>query len=173
MRGHILSAISALIGLGALASCGAGQSAANDAPAEAPVVAEPDVEKTGTIIEVRMLTRDPEDPVGLQVFKPRLVTARVGDTIRFVPTDPAHNVTSIDGMMPEGADGFDGALNEEITYVVAKPGVYGFKCLPHYAAGMVGLIVVEGGDNAETAKRVNHPGLAGREFAELFDEAGL
>ena len=120
-----------------------------------------------------MLTRDPDDPQGLQVFKPRLVTAQVGDTIKFVPTDPAHNSTSIEGMVPEGVEGWDGPLNSELSYVIPKPGVYGFKCLPHYAAGMIGLIVVEGGDNAEAAKGLNHPGLAGREFAELFEEAGL
>ena len=133
----------------------------------------PAIETTGRVIEIKMLTRDPDDPAGLQVFKPRLVTAQVGDTIKFVPTDPAHNSTSIEGMVPDGVEGWDGPLNTELSYVIPKPGVYGFKCLPHYAAGMIGLIVVDGGDNVEAAKGLSHPGLAGREFSELFEEAGL
>ncbi|MFL0355843.1 plastocyanin/azurin family copper-binding protein [Erythrobacter sp. GH1-10] len=144
-----------------------------EAPAEA---AAPEVEPNGTVIEIQMLTRDPDDPSGLQVFKPRLVTAKVGDTVKFVPTDPTHQSSSIDGMVPEGVQGWRGEINKEVSYVLPKPGVYGYQCVPHYAAGMIGLIIVEGEgmeDNVEAAKAVTHPGLAGREFTEIFEEAGL
>ena len=144
--------------------------------AEAPASAtEPEVEPNGTIIEVQMLTRDP-DGGDMQVFKPKTIKAKVGDTIKFIPTDPTHQSSSIAGMLPEGARGWQGEINKEVSYVVPKPGVYGFECIPHYAAGMIGLIIVEGEGmeaNVAAAKAVTHPGLAGKKFAELFTEAGL
>lgn len=145
------------------------------APAEAAAPEAPEVEPNGTVIEIQMLTRDP-DGGGMQAFKPRLITAKVGDTIKFVPTDPTHQSSSIAAMLPEGVKGWQGEINKEVSYVVPKPGVYGYQCVPHYAAGMVGLIIVEGegmNDNVEAAKAATHPGLAGKKFAEIFTEAGL
>ncbi|QFT78652.1 pseudoazurin [Erythrobacter sp. THAF29] len=185
-RTHLLSAI-ALGSLMTLAACdiradetpapateepAATAAAADPEPAEAAPAA-PEVEPNGTVIEVQMLTRDP-DGSGLQVFKPRLITAKVGDTVKFVPTDPTHQSSSIEGMLPEGVRGWEGEINQEVSYVLPKPGVYGYQCVPHYAAGMVGLIIVEGDgmtDNLEAAKAVTHPGLAGRKFGEIFEEA--
>ncbi len=138
------------------------------------VAAVPAAEANGTIIEVEMLTRDPD--TGRQVFKPGLVRAKVGDTIVFKPTDPTHQSQSIDDMIPAGVTGWQGAINEEVSYVVPAPGIYGYKCNPHYAAGMIGLIIVEGEGmeaNLEAAKGVTHPGLAGKAFEALFTEAGI
>lgn len=173
MRGHILSIACAAAGLAGLSACGVGLGEASESETRAAATPEATIETTGTVIEIEMLTRDPDDPAGHQVFRPRLVRARVGDTIRFIPTDSSHNSTSIPGMVPEGVEGWDGPLNTEISYVIPEPGVYGFKCLPHYAAGMVGLIVVDGGSNLADAKAANHPGRAGGEFAKIFEEAGL
>lgn len=175
MRVHSLTTAAALACLAGLTACGVGLGEAPEGTTEAAAKPEPSIRTTGTVIEIEMLTRDPDDPAGLQVFRPRLVRARVGDTIRFVPTDVGHNSTSIPGMIPEGAEGWDGPINTEVTYVIPKPGVYGFKCLPHYAAGMIGLIVVDGGSEADLAAAMglSHPGRAGGEFAEMFEEAGL
>ena len=143
-----------------------------EAPAE-EVAAVPAAEANGTIIEIAMITRDPE--TGRQVFSPRIVNAKVGDTIVFKPTDPTHQSQSIDEMMPAGVTGWLGKVNEEVSYVIPAPGIYGYKCAPHYAAGMVGVIFVEGegmNDNLEAAKAVTHPGLASRVFTEIFDEIG-
>ncbi|MDJ0642591.1 MAG: plastocyanin/azurin family copper-binding protein [Erythrobacter sp.] len=140
----------------------------------APAPAAPEVEANGTVIDIQMYTRDPDEPSGLQVFKPRLIKAKVGDTVRFVPTDPTHQSSSIADMIPEGVTGWEGEINQEVSYVLPKPGVYGYQCVPHYAAGMIGLIIVEGEgmtDNLEAAKAVSHPGLAGREFTEIFEQA--
>ncbi|MEE4287779.1 MAG: pseudoazurin [Erythrobacter sp.] len=185
-RNFVLSGLAAA-SLVTLAACGAGAGEADPAeeaatveetPAAAPTeeAAEPvaEVEANGTVIEIQMLTKDPEDSSNMQLFKPRLVRANVGDTIKFVPTDPTHQSSSIDGMLPAGVTGWEGEINKEVTYVIPKEGVYGYKCVPHYAAGMVGLIIVGGGgENVEAAKGVSHPGLAGREFKEIFEEAGL
>lgn len=175
----------ALAGMVALAGCGgredeappAQEPQAAPAPAETaePAAAqEPEVEPNGTVIEIQMLTRDPDDPTGMQVFKPRIIEANVGDTIRFVPTDPTHQSSSMEGMIPEGTRGWEGEINQAVEYVVPKPGIYGYQCVPHYAAGMVGIIIVNGEgklDNLEAARSVRHTGLAQREFAEIFEEA--
>ena len=79
---------------------------------------------------------------GVMVFQPDFVKAEVGDTIRFVPTDKGHNVESIKGMLPDGADAFKGKFGQEVVLTVEKEGVYGVKCMPHYAMGMVALIEV-------------------------------
>lgn len=142
--------------------------------AEASAPDAPEVEANGTVIDIQMYTRDPDEPSGLQVFKPRLIKAKVGDTVRFVPTDPTHQSSSIADMIPEGARGWEGEINQEVSYVLPKPGIYGYQCVPHYAAGMIGLIIVEGDgmtDNLDAAKAVSHPGLAGREFTEIFEQA--
>ncbi len=192
MKRNVILGAAAFASLATLTACGGGAAPAEEAeatteeaaaPAEEPMAEEapaeeaaepaPSVDANGTVIEIEMYTKDPDDSSKLQVFKPRLVTANVGDTIEFVPTDPTHQSSSIPGMLPEGVEGWEGKINQGVTYVVPKAGVYGYKCVPHYAAGMVGLVVVEGGDNVEAAKAVSHPGLAGRVFGEIFEEAGL
>jgi pseudoazurin len=173
MKRNVILGAAAAFSLTALAACGGGQAPAEEAPAEETAEAAPAVEANGTVVEIAMYTKDPDDSSKMQVFKPRLITANVGDTIKFVAANPTHQSQSIDGMIPEGVEGWQGKINEEVTYVIQKPGVYGYKCVPHYAAGMVGLIVVEGGDNAEAAKAVKHPGLANKAFSEIFEEAGI
>ncbi|MAZ18064.1 MAG: pseudoazurin [Ahrensia sp.] len=107
---------------------------------------------------------------GVMVFQPDFVKAEVGDTIRFVPTDKGHNVESIKGMLPDGADAFKGKFGQEVVLTVEKEGVYGVKCMPHYAMGMVALIEVGTATNSEQAAAVKHPGKAGKTFAELFGQ---
>ena len=40
-------------------------------------------------------------------------------------------------MAPEGSAGFKGAINEEIEVMFDTAGLYGIKCKPHFAMGMV------------------------------------
>lgn len=108
---------------------------------------------------------------GVMVFQPNLVHAAPGDTVKFVPTDKSHNVESIKGMIPEGAEGFKSKMNEEFTVTFDKDGVYGVKCTPHYGMGMVALIVVGQPVNADDAKAVKQTGKAKAAFAELFGQA--
>ncbi|MEM6857457.1 MAG: plastocyanin/azurin family copper-binding protein [Pseudomonadota bacterium] len=195
MKRNVLMGAVAFASLAALSACGGGEAPAEEttteeitteeaaAPAEEAVAEEavveeveavPAAEANGTIIEINMYTKDPDDSSALQVFKPRLITASVGDTIKFVPSDPTHQSSSIDSMLPAGVEGWEGKINQEATYVIPAAGVYGYKCVPHYAAGMVGMIVVDGGgDNIAAAKAAKHQGLATREFGEIFEEAAL
>ena len=75
------------------------------------------------------------------LFEPEVVHAKVGDTVRFMPTNKGHNAEMIPDLWPEGAAEFKGKLNEEIVLTLDKPGIYGIKCLPHYPMGMIGAVV--------------------------------
>lgn len=118
-------------------------------------------------IEVKMLNKGEK---GAMVFEPDLIFAAPGDTIRFVPTDKGHNVETIKGMFPEGATAFKSKFNEDFTVSLEAEGVYGVKCAPHYAMGMVALIRVGEAANADEAKAVKQPGKAKAVFAELFGQ---
>jgi pseudoazurin len=118
--------------------------------------------------EVKMLNKGEK---GAMVFEPDFIRAAPGDTVRFIPTDKGHNVETIKGMLPEGAETFKGKFNEEIVVTLDKEGVYGVKCAPHYAMGMVALIEVGEAANLEQAEAVKHPGKAKTAFAELFGQA--
>lgn len=119
-------------------------------------------------IEVLMLNKGEK---GAMVFQPDFVSAAPGDTIRFVPTDKGHNVETIKGMLPEGAEAFKSKFNEVFTVTPDKEGVYGVKCAPHYGMGMVALIQVGQPVNLEDAKAVKQTGKAKAVFAELFGQA--
>jgi pseudoazurin len=98
---------------------------------------------------VQMLNRG-ED--GAMVFEPAFVLAQPGDTITFVPTDPGHNAATLDDLVPEGAEPFEGAMNEEVSLTVEAEGLYGVECTPHKGMGMVALIQVGAPTNLEAAQ---------------------
>jgi pseudoazurin len=107
----------------------------------------------------------------MMVFDPAFVKIQPGDTVRFVPADKGHNAELIKGMAPEGAPSFKTVVGKEETVTFDKPGLYGFKCSPHYIMGMVGLIEVgDKPDNLEAAKAVQHGKLAAKRFEPLFEK---
>ncbi len=89
--------------------------------------------------EVKMLNAGEE---GRMVFEPSFLAVAPGDTVKFLATDRGHNAETVDGMIPEGAEGFKGRINEEIEVTLEAEGVYGVRCAPHYAMGMVMVIAV-------------------------------
>lgn len=119
--------------------------------------------------QVQMLNKGPDG--GTMVFEPAFLKVGPGDTVIFVPTDRGHNSEAVRGMVPEGAEGWKGRINEEVSVTLDAPGLYGYKCTPHYGLGMVGLIQV-GDDppNAEEARAVKHPGRAGTRMTALFEQ---
>ena len=76
------------------------------------------------------------------VFEPALTKIAVGDTITFKPTDKGHDAMAIADLIPAGADPFKGKMGEEIAVTFTVPGVYVIKCSPHFAMGMVAVVVV-------------------------------
>ena len=111
--------------------------------------------------------------VGTMVFEPALVKVAPGDTVTFVPTDKGHNAETIEGMLPEGAEAVKGKMGKELVVSFDAPGAYGIKCAPHYAMGMIALVVV--GDqpaNLEDAKAIKQPKKAQERFDAVFAELG-
>lgn len=115
--------------------------------------------------EIRMLDRG---EAGMMVFEPAFVMAEPGDVIRFLPSDKGHNVEHIGDMLPDGVEGFRTAFNEEFDLTVGEEGLYGVKCTPHYAMGMVALIQVGAPVNLEAAEAVPQKGKAKARMAELI-----
>ncbi|SCM77526.1 Pseudoazurin [uncultured Pleomorphomonas sp.] len=121
---------------------------------------------TAADYQVKMLNKGAK---GVMVFEPDLVKIQPGDTVTFVSTDAGHDAMSIPGMLPDGAQPFEGKIGKDVTVTFTQPGVYGVKCKPHYVMGMVALVVVgDPSSNLEAAKKVKNPGKAGKLFTELL-----
>ena len=122
------------------------------------------------VIEVDMWTRSPDGENN--VFGPELIEAELGDTIRFLPTDPGHNAQSVQGAVPDGQEPFRGRINQEVEYEITEPGLTAVICLPHQGVGMVALVVA-GDDvsNAEAIREARIPGRGGQKIETLVDEA--
>lgn len=121
---------------------------------------------TAADVQVKMLNKGAK---GMMVFEPDLVKIQPGDTVTFVATDPGHDAQSVPGMLPEGAQPFEGKIGKDLTVTFTQPGVYGVKCKPHYVMGMVGVVVVgDPSSNLDAAKQAKNPGKAGKLFTELL-----
>ena len=115
--------------------------------------------------EIKMLNKG---EAGVMVFEPAFVRAAPGDVIHFLPADKGHNVETIEGMLPDGVDGFKTKFNEEFELTVDAQGVYGVKCTPHYAMGMVAVLQVGDAANLDEATAVKHKGKATSRMADLI-----
>jgi pseudoazurin len=102
-------------------------------------------------------------------FSPSFLRIEPGDTVTFIPVDKGHNAETILDMIPADAATWKGKTDEQFTVTLTEPGLYGFKCQPHFAMGMVGLIEV--GDDRANLKdlmEVRLPGKAQARMMELF-----
>lgn len=118
-------------------------------------------------IDVKMLNKS---EAGSMVFEPAFIKAMPGDTINFVSTDKGHNAQSIRGMLPDGVEKFKSKLGADFSLTVSDEGLYGVKCTPHYALGMVALIQVGDAVNYDEAIKVKQKGKAKKRFPALFDQ---
>lgn len=98
--------------------------------------------------EIKMLNNGKD---GIMVFEPGYLKAAKGDTIKFVPTDPAHDVASV--TIPKGAKPFVGAIGKAVTIKVNEEGVYVYECKAHLPMAMVGVIQVGAPSNLADAKK--------------------
>ena len=93
----------------------------------------------GKDFEVTMLNQGTD---GVMVFEPSVLKISVGDTVTFKPTNPGHNSASIAGMIPTGAESWDGGMSQEVTVTFTEEGTYVYQCTPHLMMAMVGVIAV-------------------------------
>lgn len=121
--------------------------------------------------EVHMLNKGADGKT--MVFEPHFLQIAVGDTVKFIPTDKGHNAETIKDMFPEGGNQFKGKINEEFSVTFEVPGAYGYKCAPHFAMAMVGLIVVgEDPANLDAIVNARGPAKVKDAFAELAAMVG-
>jgi pseudoazurin len=83
------------------------------------------------------------------IFEPAVLKVSLGDTVHFKATDMAHNSASMEGMIPEGAKKWSGAMNQDISIVLDTEGVYVYQCDPHVMMAMIGVIQVGEASNIE------------------------
>jgi pseudoazurin len=120
--------------------------------------------------EVKMLNKGPDNQ--MMVFDPPFLKVQLGDTVKFVAADKGHDAESIPGMVPDGATPFKGKISQDISVTFDKPGLYGYRCVPHFGMGMVGLIEVGGSTaNLDAAKQAKMPPLATKRMTALLDQA--
>jgi pseudoazurin len=107
--------------------------------------------------EIKMLNNGKD---GIMVFEPAYLKANKGDTIKFVPTDPAHDVASV--AIPKGAKSFTGAVGKPLSVSVTQEGVYLYECKSHLPMAMIGVIQVGKPTNLDDVKK------SGAELAKKF-----
>lgn len=90
--------------------------------------------------EIHMLNKGKN---GAMVFEPAGIKIAKGDSITFIPTDKGHNAEAVKGLIPEGATSFKGKVNEAIKVTFDISGAYAIKCLPHFAMGMIAVVIVD------------------------------
>ena len=120
--------------------------------------------------EVKMLNKGSDGQV--MMFEPVFLRVQPGDTVRFIPTDKGHDAETIPGMLPDGAQPFKGKLSEELKVTFQTPGLYGYRCLPHFGMGMVGLIAVgNAAPNLDAVRQVKIPPAPAKRMAALLDQS--
>ncbi|MCZ4262830.1 pseudoazurin [Limimaricola sp. G21655-S1] len=118
--------------------------------------------------EIRMLSRGADG--AMMVFEPAYLEIAPGDSVTFLATEKSHNTETVDDMLPEGFESWKGKRDEEITVTFDAPGYYPYKCKPHEAMGMVGLIKV--GEPGSAPKIGKLRGKAVPVMEELLARAG-
>jgi pseudoazurin len=120
--------------------------------------------------QVLMVNKDSEGRP--MQFEPAFLKVEPGDTVTFVAKDKGHNSEALPDKIPEGAQAWKGKMNEEITVTLTAEGFYAYKCTPHLAMGMVGLIQVGEAATLDEAAVTNKlPAKAKTRMQELIAKA--
>ena len=115
------------------------------------------------VIEVKMLNKGSDGQK--MVFEPALVKVNVGDSVKFIPSTKGHSVQSFKGKdsRPVGAKEFKSKLNRTHIYKVEREGIHVIQCKPHYAMGMIGMIIAGKPTNLAIIKKLKVRGKKARE----------
>ena len=98
------------------------------------------------------------------VYSQDVAKVAVGDAIKWLPTDPGHNVEFLAG--PEGFSlPQKSIINREVSLKFEIPGIYLYVCSPHSIMGMIGLVVV--GDNTSNKSDIANYDIGGRANKKL------
>ena len=98
------------------------------------------------------------------VYSKDVVKISLGDTIKWLPTQPGHNVEFV-----AGPDGLElppkSIINREVIMKFTVPGIYLYVCSPHSIMGMIGLVVV--GDDISNKEAIASYDIGGRANKKL------
>lgn len=120
--------------------------------------------------QVLMVNKDSEGRP--MQFEPAFLKVAPGDTVTFVAKDKGHNSEAFPDKIPEGAEAWKGKISQEISVTLNTEGFYAYKCLPHFAMGMVGLIQVGEAVTPDAAALTDKlPGKAKTRMEELITQA--
>ena len=109
---------------------------------------------------------------GTMEFEPAFLKVAPGDVIHFVAVDKGHDTESL--VVPDGAEGWRGTISQNVDVTLTTPGLYVFKCAPHYPMGMVGVIEVgDAAVNLDAVKAFKMPSKPTAKVAELLEDAGI
>ena len=87
-----------------------------------------------------------------------------------MPESKGHNAVTIKGMFPENVKKCKSKIGKPFSVTLTVEGLYGIKCTPYYAIGMVALIQVGTAINLDEALTVKHKGKATVRFETLFEK---
>lgn len=99
--------------------------------------------------DVKLLTADSTGQT--MVMSPGYLHIAKGDTVTFIPSDASHNVESVS--IPNSAKKFSSKMGQKFSHTFSENGVYLYKCTPHFALGMLGVIQVGKATNIAQVKK--------------------
>jgi len=88
--------------------------------------------------QVKLLTANSSGQ--MMIMEPEFLNIEKGDSVRFIPSDASHNVQSL--VVPEGGVTFNTRMGESVVIDFDTEGAFLYKCTPHFALGMIGIIQV-------------------------------
>ena len=103
-------------------------------------------------------------------FMPLVVTIDNGDTVSW-RNMPTHNTKSLEGFIPEGAEHWESKIGKNYDHTFTQDGIYLYKCVPHWGAGMGGAVIVGDPVNLEKIKNADAKGAAGRLVRKAIKKA--
>ena len=150
----------------------------NDASVEGETGASSAIESAGESAEIAPLASSSgethqiemrnQGSDGVMVFEPSVLRVKVGDSVTFKATDAGHNSASIEGMIPSGAESWDGGMSQDVTITFTEEGTYVYQCTPHLMMAMVGVITV--GDLSKNIEEIE--AVAANKKSEFVMEQG-
>lgn len=81
-------------------------------------------------------------------FEPLVAYVQPGESVSWTSME-AHNVETLNTMIPEGGIEFNSPIGENVTETFDTAGIYVYKCTPHWGARMGGVVVVGKPGNAQ------------------------
>jgi pseudoazurin len=122
---------------------------------------------SGAEFTVNMVNKDSTGKI--MQFEPAFLKIAPGDVVHFVAVDKGHDTESLEGGIPEGAEPWKGKISQNLDVTFTVEGLYAYKCTPHFALGMVGLIQVgEDAGNRDAVAALKYLGKSKVRMEELL-----